>query len=118
MDNSPNNRYDGTFLSSYQSVIDKYVPSYRKRRGSGDGELDLDVAAGGVGVGADLVGLLGELLGGRGVGAGDGHLELDGRPNPPWPLSPMLTSATTSESVMSTLALPATRLSAEWKQAA
>ena len=40
------------------------------------------------------------------------------RPKPPWPLSPMLTSATTSESVMSIEALPATSLSAEWKQAA
>jgi hypothetical protein len=26
---TPSNGYDGTFLSAYQSVIDKYVPSYR-----------------------------------------------------------------------------------------
>ena len=31
MDNSHNNGYDGTFLSFYQSVVDKNVPSYRRQ---------------------------------------------------------------------------------------
>ena len=64
------------------------------------------------------MGLLDDLLGDLAADGRQGDLEPDGQAEPPASSRPSETSATTSESVVSTFIAPATSFRAEWKQAA
>ena len=64
------------------------------------------------------MGLLDDLLGHLAADGGKGDLEPDGEAERAAVVAPSETSATTSESVVSTFIAPATSFRAEWKQAA